>query len=179
MTDGTIRLATRDDVDEIFQLIRDLADYERGLDQVRITPDALASLLFGGDDPTIASVTHHGHPAAWCHVVEHADGERQLGGFALWFLNTSTWTGKHGIYLEDLFVRPEVRGRGYGQVLLSTLAAECVQNDYARLEWWVLDWNSPAIDFYLAQGAEAMDEWTVYRVSGDELPRLAGTRFSE
>ena len=177
MADGDIRLATPGDVPEIWQCIRDLAHYEKSLDQVEITPTQLGELLFGGLDLTYDSATHHGAPSAWCHVVEHhddtCDPPRHLGGFALWFLNTSTWSGRHGIYLEDLYVRPELRGAGYGRRLLATLAALCVENDYARLEWWVLDWNSPAIEFYLSQGAQAMDEWTVYRVTGDALPQLA------
>lgn len=177
MADGDIRLATRDDVAEIHLMVRELAAYEEALEHATATPEALAEILFGGADG-IAPATHHGRPAAWCHVVEHLDDScdppRRLGGFALWFLNTSTWTGRHGIYLEDLYVRTELRGKGYGERLLATLAAECVEHGYARLEWWVLDWNAPAIDFYVSRGAVAMDEWTVYRVSGEALPRLAG-----
>jgi GNAT superfamily N-acetyltransferase len=92
---------------------------------------------------------------------------------ALWFLNFSTWLGRNGLYLEDLYVRPELRGSGYGTRLLSTLAQECVANDYGRLEWWVLDWNEPALAFYRSLGAVPMDEWTVHRVTGDDLLRLA------
>ena len=158
-------------------MIRELAEYEKGLEHVRVTPEMLTRVLFGGEGGDVPTGNHLGRPAAWCHVVEHldetADPPRTLGGFALWFLNMSTWTGQHGIYLEDLYVRPDLRGRGYGLRLLSTLAALCVEHGYARLEWWVLDWNEPAIDFYLSQDAEAMDEWTMYRVAGDALPRLA------
>jgi GNAT superfamily N-acetyltransferase len=96
-----------------------------------------------------------------------------LAGMALWFLNTSTWTGRHGIYLEDLYVRPAFRGLGLGQALMGHLAQICVEHGYARLEWWVLDWNTPAIDFYRSLGAQSMDEWTVHRISGTELSMLA------
>jgi GNAT superfamily N-acetyltransferase len=99
------------------------------------------------------------------------DGETV--GFAIWFLNYSTWQGKYGIYLEDLFIKPEFRGVGYGKALLKHLAKLCIENGYGRLQWWVLDWNKPAIDFYLSLGAKAMDEWTVFRVSGDALKKLA------
>src|SRR5205823_1366347 len=97
----------------------------------------------------------------------------EVAGFALWFLNFSTWTGRHGIYLEDLFVRPQHRGLGYGASLLAELARVCVAQGYARLEWSVLDWNQPAIAFYRALGSVPMDEWTVHRLSGEALPRLA------
>ena len=177
MTDGLIRLATPNDLPEIVSMIRELAEYEKGLEQVRVTPEMLTGVLFGDEGGEVPMGNHSGRPAAWCHVVEHLDNSedppRTLGGFALWFLNMSTWTGRHGIYLEDLYVRAELRGQGYGLRLLSTLAALCVEYDYARLEWSVLDWNEPAIDFYLSQNAEAMDEWTVYRLAGDALPRLA------
>lgn len=177
MANGDIRLATPDDIDEIVLCIRELAEYEKGLEHVRMTPEWLGELLFGGEVEGYASANHTGRPAAWCHVIEHRDDDatppRRIGGFAMWFLNTSTWSGRHGIYLEDLYVRPDLRGRGYGLALLSNLAALCVDNGYARLEWWVLDWNTPAIDFYLAQDAQPMDEWTVFRVTGDALPRLA------
>lgn len=96
-----------------------------------------------------------------------------LAGFALWFLNFSTWTGTHGIYLEDLFVRPELRGQGHGRALLQTLARLCVERGYQRLEWWVLDWNEPALRFYRSTGACPMDEWTVHRLTGDALRALA------
>jgi len=177
MADGDIRPATPDDVPEIVRMIRELAEYEKGLDQCDATEELLMSVLFGGEVDGVAPASHHGRAAAWAHVVEHRDDTcdppRTLAGFALWFLNTSTWTSRHGIYLEDLYVRPEFRGTGYGQRLLATLAALCVEHGYARLDWWVLDWNTPAIDFYLSQSAVAMDEWTVFRITGDALPRLA------
>ncbi|MCW2537684.1 MAG: ats, partial [Modestobacter sp.] len=96
--------------------------------------------------------------------------------FAVWFLNFSTWRGTHGIYLEDLYVRPEHRGSGFGRELLRTLAEVCVARGYSRLEWSVLDWNAPSIEFYRAAGAEPMDEWTVFRLTDDALPRFAADR---
>ena len=161
MTHGRVRRARPDDVPEIIAMVRDLADYENALDEALATEEQFQRALFGPD------------PKVFAHVVEHeADGYR-LGGFALWFLNFSTWLGRHGLYLEDLYVRPELRGSGYGKALLSTLARECVDNDYGRLEWWVLDWNEPAIGFYRSIGAVPMDEWTVQRVTGQALVRLA------
>jgi GNAT superfamily N-acetyltransferase len=109
-------------------------------------------------------------PKVFCEIVE-VEGE--ILGFAIWFLNFSTWQGKHGIYLEDLFIRPAYRGSGWGKKLLQHLAAKCVENNWGRFQWWVLDWNEPAIEFYTSLGAVAMDEWTVYRVSGSELQELA------
>ncbi|MGB7982690.1 MAG: GNAT family N-acetyltransferase, partial [Candidatus Nanopelagicales bacterium] len=96
-----------------------------------------------------------------------------LAGFALWFLNASTWLGRHGIYLEDLYVRPEHRGHGYGRDLMAVLARICLERGYGRLEWWVLDWNTPAIDFYRALGATGMDQWTVHRLADHDLKALA------
>jgi GNAT superfamily N-acetyltransferase len=116
-------------------------------------------------------------PRVFCDLIEVQDevqsGETRVAGMALWFLNYSTWQGKHGIYLEDLFVRPEFRGNGYGKALLKHLAQICTAEGYGRLQWWVLDWNQSAIDFYRSIGAEAMDEWTVFRVSGQALADLA------
>jgi GNAT superfamily N-acetyltransferase len=100
-------------------------------------------------------------------------------GYAFYFLNYSTWLGRHGIYLEDLYVRPSHRGHGYGKALLEELARIAVERGYGRFEWWVLDWNTPAIDFYRSLGAEPMDEWTVYRVTGEPLQRLASTERSD
>jgi GNAT superfamily N-acetyltransferase len=158
-----IRPARPDDVPAIYQLIRDLAEYERSLPEVTATQADLHSSLFGPD------------PAVFAHVAEH-DGE--VAGFALWFLNYSTWTGRHGIYLEDLYVRPDLRGTGYGRQLLAELAALCVERGYARLEWWVLDWNEPARGFYDKLGAIRMDEWTVHRLTGAALAALAVSRSS-
>ncbi|MBA3251903.1 MAG: GNAT family N-acetyltransferase [Geodermatophilaceae bacterium] len=141
-------------------MVAELADYERSSDQARMTAVQLHAALFG---PT---------PALFGHVAVDAAG--QPVGFALWFLNFSTWAGTHGIYLEDLYVRPAARGGGYGKELLRALAALCVERGYARLEWWVLDWNQPAMDFYRAAGAVAMDEWTVFRLTGPALARFSG-----
>jgi GNAT superfamily N-acetyltransferase len=101
--------------------------------------------------------------------------EREVAGFAVWFLSYSTWTGTHGIFLEDLFIKPEFRGRGYGTALLAHLARECVAKGYHRLKWSVLDWNQPSIDFYRSLGAEALNEWTEFRLTEEALSKLAGT----
>lgn len=172
---GRIRPAAPADVPEILALIRELADYEQAAHEVETTEEQLSALLFGGVADGVAATTPSGAPAAYAHVVEHPDPEQgtALGGFALWFLNTSTWTGTHGVYLEDLYVRPELRGHGYGKRLLGTLAQVCVERGYRRLEWWVLDWNEPALGFYRSIGAAPMDEWTVHRVTGDALSALA------
>jgi len=166
---GRIRFARADDVPEIWQMVCDLADYEKSLDQVAMTEEQLQQVLFGN-----ASRIGSGHPSAWCHVVEvpGAHGQK-LGGFALWFLNFSTWSGSHGIYLEDLYVRPGLRGHGHGKALLAELARLAVSRGYARVEWWVLDWNTPSIDFYRSIGAMGMEEWTVQRLTGPALERLA------
>jgi GNAT superfamily N-acetyltransferase len=153
-----IRPARPDDVPQILALIRELAVYEREPDAVEATEDGLREALFGPD------------PKVWVHVAEE-DGE--VVGHALWYVNFSTWSGRHGIWLDDLYVRPEHRGKGHGLALLRTLAAICVERGYARLEWSVLDWNEPAIGFYHSLGAVAMDEWTVNRVTGESLRQLA------
>ena len=149
-----IRPAVPDDVPAILDLIRELAAYEREPDAVHATADGLRAALFGPS------------PAVFCHVAE-AGGE--LAGCAVWFLNFSTWLGRHGIYLEDLYVRPAYRGQGLGRALLGTLAALAAERGYGRVEWWVLDWNEPAHTFYRSLGAEPMDEWTVWRLTGDAL----------
>ena len=161
--EGVIRRARPADVPEILGMVRDLAEYERLPDEAIATEEQLQSALFGAI------------PNVFAHVLEHesGDGRHHLGGFALWFLNFSTWLGRNGLYLEDLYVRPELRGSGYGKRMLSTLARECVDNDYGRFEWWVLDWNEPALGFYRSLGAVRMDGWTVHRVTGDDLRRLA------
>lgn len=153
-----IRPATVDDVPVILAMIRELAEYERAPDAVEATEDHLRSSLFGAS------------PAVFAHIAEQ-DGEPV--GFALWFLNYSTWQGVHGIYLEDLYVRPHARGQGHGRALLSTLARICIDRGYGRLQWWVLDWNESAIAFYHSLDAIPMDEWTVHRVSGEALAALA------
>ncbi|GIW13440.1 MAG: GCN5 family N-acetyltransferase [Tepidiforma sp.] len=153
-----IRAAGPADLDVIVELIRALAEYEREPDAVRLDRDVLAEHLFG--------------PRPYAEVLLAEDGEG-VQGFALFFHNFSTWEGRPGIYLEDLFVRPGARGRGYGRALLARLAALAVERGCARLEWSVLDWNEPAIGFYRALGARAMAEWTTYRLDGPALRRLA------
>lgn len=153
-----VRPAEPADLPTIVAMVHELADYERAPKQCELTESQLAAALF-------ASV-----PALFGHVGLNPEG--QPVGFALWFLNFSTWRGRHGIYLEDLYVRPAYRGAGVGRALLAELAATCLRRGYARLEWWVLDWNEPALNFYRALGAEAMSEWTVQRLSGAPLRRL-------
>ena len=152
-----IRPAKIQEVGEVLQLIQDLAIYEKAPEQVEASKEDLLNTIFASD------------PRVFCDLVE-VDG--QIAGMAIWFLNYSTWQAKHGIYLEDLFIKPEYRGRGYGKALLKHLAKICDEKGYGRLQWWVLDWNSPAIEFYKSLGAEAMDEWTVYRTSGNALKDL-------
>lgn len=153
----SIRPATAADLPLIARLIRDLAEYERLADAVRFDEAVLGTKLFG--------------PRPYAEVViGELDGEAQ--GFALFFHNFSTFEGKPGIYLEDLFVRPEARGSGLGKALLAHLAALALERDCARLEWSVLDWNAPAIGFYQKLGARLMDEWTVMRLDEGALARL-------
>jgi GNAT superfamily N-acetyltransferase len=159
-----IRAATPDDVPVILALITELATYEREPDAVTATEDDLRAALF-------AEPAH-----LWCHVAE-VDGD--VAGFAMWFLNFSTWNGTHGIYLEDLFVRPQHRGTGLGIELLRTLASTAAQSGYRRVEWAVLDWNTPSIDFYKRVGALPMDEWRIFRLTGDALSELAAGRPSD
>jgi GNAT superfamily N-acetyltransferase len=161
---GMIRPARPADVPAIYQLILDLAEYERSAAEVTGTQEDLHRTLFGPN------------PAVFAHIAEH-DGN--VVGFALWFLNYSTWLCQHGIYLEDLYVAPELRGHGLGRALLAELAALCVERGYDRLQWWVLDWNEPALGFYTSLGARAMDEWTVHRLTGEPLRALAARRRPE
>ena len=154
----TLRLATEQDVPTILVFINGLADYEKLADQVVATEQQLRATLFG-DKP-------------YAEVVLAEYGQ-QAAGFALFFHNYSTFLAKPGIYLEDLFVLPEYRGKGIGKVLLSYLAKLAVKRDCGRLEWSVLDWNQPAIDFYQAQGATMMHDWRINRVTGDALKALA------
>jgi GNAT superfamily N-acetyltransferase len=156
-TDERIRRARPDDVPAIVDLVYALAEYERAPEECRLTAHQLHTALFGTT------------PAVFCHVAE-ADGS--VVGCALWFLNFSTWRGVHGIYLEDLFVRPEQRGSGLGKALLTALAQECVRNNYERLEWSVLNWNTPAIDFYKSLGASPQDDWTTMRLTDTALTQL-------
>ena len=152
-----IRTARRDEASIILKLIKDLAEYEKAPDEVEASEREIIETIFAEN------------PKVFCDFLE-VDGD--IAGMAIWFLNYSTWQGKHGIYLEDLYVKPEYRGRGYGKALLQHLANICNERGYGRFQWWVLDWNSPAIQFYRSLGAEAMSEWTVYRVSGEPLRRL-------
>jgi GNAT superfamily N-acetyltransferase len=156
-----IRPATSTDLPLIAQFIRDLAAYEKLSHEVRFDEAKLGERLFGA------------RPYAEV-VIGEIDGAAQ--GFALFFHNFSTFEGRPGIYLEDLFVRPEARGSGLGKALLQHLAKLAVERDCARLEWWVLDWNAPSIGFYQSLGAKLMDEWTVMRVDGDALTQLAGVK---
>jgi GNAT superfamily N-acetyltransferase len=153
-----IRPATKADVATILRLIRDLAEYERAPNDVLATEAQLREVLFGEK------------PAAEVLLAEE-DGEAV--GFAVYFFNFSTWLGRPGLYLEDLFVRPDVRGKGYGRALLQRLAQIAHERGCGRMEWAVLDWNEPAIGFYRKLGAKPMDEWTVYRLTTDGIARLA------
>jgi GNAT superfamily N-acetyltransferase len=153
-----IRPAKTSDIDEILALIYELALYEKAPEEAKATKSQIMESFFSDN------------PKVFCEIVE-VEGE--IAGFAIWFLNYSTWQGKHGIYLEDLFIRPQFRGRGFGKSVLKHLAQICVDRGYGRFQWWVLDWNEPSIEFYKALGAVAMDEWTVYRVTGDALTELA------
>lgn len=152
-----IRAARPEDVPAVLEMVHELAGYEREPDAVRMTEEQLHEALFGE------------RPAVFAHVVD--DGERLLG-FALWFLNFSTWEGTHGIYLEDLYVRPEARGGGHGTALLRTLARCAVERGWARVEWSVLNWNEPSIGFYRSLGARPQDEWSVFRLTGEALRRV-------
>ena len=152
-----IRFADENDLALILDFIKQLAAYENMLDEVVATEELLKEWLF---DRKVAEVI----------FIMEDDAEV---GFALFFHNFSTFLGKAGIYLEDLFVKPEYRGKGYGKALIKKLASIAIERGCGRLEWSCLDWNQPSIDFYLSLGAEAMDEWTVYRVAGDTLANLA------
>ncbi len=159
LADGALlRPARPGDEPGILACIQALAEYEKEPDAVENTVEALTATLFGDE------------PRAFAHVVERGG---EIVGIAIWFVTYSTWTGTHGIWLEDLFVYDSERGQGYGHALISSLAAVCVERGYRRLEWTVLDWNAPALAFYRSLGADPMDEWTTQRVSGDELAALA------
>jgi GNAT superfamily N-acetyltransferase len=150
--------ATPADIPLILDLIRELAEYEHEPESAQATAEQMHEALFGP------------RPAAEA-VIARLDG--QDAGWALWFQNFSTWTGKPGLWLEDLFVRPQYRKRGVGKALLVYLAQLCIERDYGRFEWSVLDWNSPSIEFYEALGARAMSDWTIYRLTGEPLRALA------
>lgn len=153
-----IREATPEDVPVILELVHALAVYEKEPDAVKASEQDLHEALFGDDH------------VARCHLAEH---QGAVVGFALWYRTFSTWTGRPGLWLEDLFVRPEARGTGLGKALLVELARTAEAHGWTRFEWWVLDWNTPAQGFYRSLGALPQDEWTVWRVDGERLPRLA------
>lgn len=153
----SFRFAQREDVSLILKFIKALARYEQMENQVVATPELLEHWIF---DQKKAEVIF-------------AVAEGQEVGFALFFHNFSTFLGRAGIYLEDLYVMPEFRGRGYGKAILKKLAAIAVERGCGRLEWWCLDWNQPSIDFYLSRGAKPMNDWTVYRIDKDTLTKLA------
>ena len=153
-----IRRARRDEAGVVLSLIRELAEYEKLSHEVEATEAMIADALFGEN------------PRLFCDIAEWKGA---VAGFAVWFVNFSTFSGRPGIYLEDLFVRPHLRGNGIGKSLLSHLARECVTNNWSRLQWSVLDWNAPSIEFYKSLGAVLMDEWTVCKVTGEALKTLA------
>jgi GNAT superfamily N-acetyltransferase len=155
---ATLRRARPGDEDGILACIQALADYEKEPDAVETTASDLRESLFGPS------------PSVFAHVVEK---NGRIIGIAVWFLNYSTWTGRHGVYLEDLFIRETERRHGYGRALLQALARVCAERGYRRFEWSVLDWNEPSIQFYRSLGAVGMEGWTVQRVTGDALARLA------
>ncbi|MGE5501693.1 MAG: N-acetyltransferase family protein, partial [Ignavibacteriales bacterium] len=154
----TVRPAEPNDAALIYGFIRDLAEYEKLLEEVTATPEGIARDLFGDN------------PRVFCDIAE-VDGEPV--GFAVWFYNYSTFWGRHGIYLEDLFVRPEARGKGAGKALLARLARRCVEEGLPRLDWAVLDWNTPSIAFYDTLGADTLDDWIIRRLGGEALRKLA------
>jgi GNAT superfamily N-acetyltransferase len=159
VSDGYLIQPVRpEDVPAVVYMVHELAAYERAPDECHLTEADLHAALFAPS------------PALFGHVAHDETGEAV--GAMLWFLNFSTWEGRHGIYLEDLYVRPSARGRGLGAAMLATLAEVCVQRGYPRLEWWVLDWN-PAREFYHRVGAVAMSEWVPYRLSGPALAEVA------
>ena len=154
---ATIRKAQRQDVPIILQLIKELAEYEKEPAAVEATEEILEQSIFDKQQANVVLLEEEG----------------QTIGFALYFFNFSTWRGKAGLYLEDLFVRPEFRGRGYGKLLLSYLANQAQRNDCPRFEWIVLDWNTPSINFYKAMGAKPLDTWTVFRLENKALKDLS------
>ncbi|MEJ6020010.1 GNAT family N-acetyltransferase [Corynebacterium sp. H113] len=156
---GRIRPAVEGDVPEIVDLITELAVYEKEPDAVKLTSERLREQLFGEN------------PAIFAFVADSSSDDHRVDGFALWFLNYSTWEGTHGIYLEDLYVRPSSRGSGLGKALLQELAKTAVDRGYSRVEWCVLKWNQPAIDFYDSLGAFPMSGWDTYRLTGDALAK--------
>ena len=163
-----LRDAVPADADDIGRLVRELAAYEREPDAVVATAADLAAALFGEQPLVHCLVAELDEPGA-------GPGRPVIAGMALWFVTFSTWRGRHGLWLEDLFVRPEYRRLGLGRALLARLAAIAVERRYERLEWNVLDWNAPALDFYRSMGAEPLDAWTVHRLADDALRALAAS----
>lgn len=161
MSDFEIRPATASDVPDLLRLVRALAEYEKEPGAATATPAQFEAALF----------PQEGDPTAYALVGVR---DSVVVGMALWFRSFSTWTGEAGIWLEDLFVQPDQRGGGIGQALLARLAELCTDNGWTRLEWAVLDWNTPSIEFYRARGARPLDDWTTFRLDGDALSRLAG-----
>ena len=159
MSKITIRAATATDAGLIYGFITELADYEKAADSVVTSPDEIAETLFAPDGPARAFI---------------AEYMNQPAGYMVYFYNYSTWLGQKGIYLEDIYVTPACRGKGIGKALLKRLAGIAVRENCGRFEWSVLDWNEPALEFYRAIGAEALEEWTTYRLSGGALERFAG-----
>jgi GNAT superfamily N-acetyltransferase len=159
-----IRLAVEDDVEDLVQLIHDLAEYERSPASAQASTDQLRTALFCPS------------PTVFAHVAEE---HGFVIGLAIWFLNFSTWTGRTGITLEDLYVRPDARARGIGRALVSRLAAIARESGYGRIDWSVLDWNQSAIRFYQSLGAVPMDEWIGYRLSGEALAALGSADHRE
>lgn len=157
MENLTFRCAQPEDCSLVLQFIRELANYEKMLDQVVATEELLHQWIFERKKAEV--------------IFAVADGTEV--GFALFFHNFSTFLGRAGLYLEDLYVKPEYRGRGYGKAILKELARIAVHRGCGRMEWWCLDWNRPSIDFYLSLDAEPMSDWTVYRLAGDTLKKLA------
>ena len=153
-----IRRARPDETGLVLSLIRELAEYEKLSHEVDATEAMIGAALFAD------------HPRLFCEIAQWSG---EPAGFAVWFINFSTFSGRSGIYLEDLFVRPAYRGRGIGKALLARLARECLNNGWSRLQWSVLDWNAPSIEFYKSLGAVLMDEWTVCRVNGPAPAALA------
>ncbi len=162
MSSIKIRSAQISDLPIILQFIHDLVKYEKAPNEVELSLLELEESLFAKN------------PQVYC-LISELDGKAT--GFAVWHLNYSTWLGRHGVYLEDLYVDPKYRGLGHGKALLRKLAQICIERGYKRLQWWVLDWNESAIEFYKSIGAQPMDEWTVFRVSGSSLEKLATDGF--
>lgn len=155
-------------------MIIELAEFEKAVEEVIATEEQLHNALFGGTSVSDSPAnTPSGAPALFANVIDDPENPGKLAGMAIWFLNYSTWQGEHGIYLEDLYVRPQFRGQGLGKNLLKTLAQICKERGYTRFQWWVLTWNQSAIDVYKSIGAVPMDEWVVYRLTGDELTDFA------